>query len=348
MNDSLNEHTQSVRITWRPLVALLAFALLGSPACVGSGGNGIVIHDYATRKTAGTVPMGYFREMIHTEARPQGAFFTMTQEASQLIIRKRDPNGAEVSRKAMPLVESVWHSPGWCALDDSGVRLAYFDDKTKSLRVRNLSTGTVSDIPSPSIDSIVSIRLFSWTGSDTLLLLVSVPDKDYSMEVSRINIRTKSIQTKPINLESSPVPRLSPDRKWFAGKIWAGENILIFDSASLTKKVTIPRNDTESRTNGLLWSSDSEWLFHSIRSNQGDRAALYRQNLMTKATEELPVPDKKGILLMGSLGDTITAFGCENNKTWLLDTGERVWRDIGHSNGSIYGIQGTTRYAVTQ
>ena len=325
-------------------VAWLSFICLSQSGCAGSGA-GIVIYDYSTGENAGKIPMESFREMIRTEANPVGNFFTMTRESDQLVIRKRNSAGTEITKRSMPLVESVWHSPGWCALDDDGERLAYYDEDTKRLKLRNLKSGAVSNLPAPPIKSIVAMMLFDWVGSDTLVLLRELPDAGYSTEISRINIRDGTIRTYPI--EISEWSHLSPNEKWILGRNRnSEERITVYHSSSFAQKTVISSPGPGFKIQSTLWGADSKWLYYSIWSVNDDKRMIYRQNLETKIQEELPLPTQKGFLLRGSLGQTIVASAAGN--TWILDLNTRKWRSIGSSNGSVHGIRGTTRYAVTQ
>ena len=176
----------SSKVLVRTAALLLPGTWLLQSGCAGPP-EGIVIYDYATGKTAAVIPMGTFREVVRAEARPAGAFFTMTEENNQLVIRKRDATGMELTKKALPIVNSEWHVPNWCALDDSGGWLAYFDDEAKRLKLRNLKSDSTTELPTPKINSTVSIRLFVWTDSNSLLLLTTLPNDSSSMVVSHIN-----------------------------------------------------------------------------------------------------------------------------------------------------------------
>ena len=309
---------------------------------------GIVIHDYATGKTAAEIPMGNFREIVRTEAHPVGAFFTMTEENNQLIIRKRDATGKELTKNSMPILNSVWHEPNWCALDDSGGWLAYFDDETKRLKLRNLKSDATTELPTPKIGSAVSIRLFAWTGPDSLLLLTTLPNDSSSMEISHINTRDRAMQTKPVGLDWFPYPILSSDRKWVAGVTGSGQ-LVVLDSSTSKRKFVIAAFDPQLKINCPKWSADSEWLFYVTRRAKDDKNELFRQSLATNSREELPLPTENNFYLQDSLGDTITASIVGTADTnWILDVKQRSWRTIGRSNCEIYGIRGTSSYAVSQ
>lgn len=331
----------------RSVNTLLPALCLFQTGCAGSG-SGIVIHDYATAKTVGVIPMGYFREIIRTESHPTGAFFTMTEENDQLVIRKRDSIGMEVSKQFVPMLNTVWHQPNWCALNDSGDRLAYYERNTKRLELRNIIGGATITLPTPLINSATAMKLFDWTGPETLLLMTTRPDKDNSMEISRINIKSREIHTNPIDFYWTTTPILSPDRKWLAGVTRDEAKIAIVDSILYARKSTIPKSTPETYIDDIQWSADSKWLYCVFSSTQDKYRRIVRHNLSTNVEEHIPSPTSNGFILRGTLGDTITASSLEGNATWLLDVKQGKWRAIGRSNGEIYGIRGTTHYAITQ
>lgn len=305
-----------------------------------------MIHDYSTGKSVAEIPMGNFREIIRQEARPVGAFYTMTRENDQLIIRKRDSSGQEKSKMELPLLETVWHDEHWCALDDTAARLAYFDSNKKRLMLRMLVDGTTRAIPSPAIDSSVSIRLFSWTGPNSLLLLSTRREKDNEMEASSINVDLGKIHTQGIDLDWTTSPVLSPDLKWLAGVANSG-HLVVINASTFNRESVIANPISEVRITSPAWSADSQWLYYVMRNSKDKKSQIFRKCPSMNALEELPVPTKSDFYLQDSLGETISAsYLGDADTNWILDLKLRSWQTIGRFNCEIFGIRGTTRYAI--
>ena len=329
----------------RTIAALLSSLYLLQSGCAGSG-SGLLIHDYSTGKPVAEVPMGNFRETIRQEAHPVGAFYTMTQENNQLIIRRRDSSGQEKSKMALPLLDTVWHDEHWCALDDSAAQFAYFDSNKKQLMLRRLAGGATRTIPSPAIDSSVSIRLFSWTGPNTLLLLVTRRDKNNEMEASSINVGPGNIHTQRIDLDWTTSPVLSPNLKWLAGVSNTG-SLVVINASTFNRESVIALSKSGVRFVSPAWSADSQWLFYVMRNSKDKKSQLFRKCLSTNALEELPVPTNSDFYLQDSLGETISAsYLGDADTNWILDLKLRSWQTLGRFNCEIFGIRGTTRYAI--
>ena len=82
---------------------------------------------------------------------------------------------------------------------------------------------------------------------------------------------------------------------------------------------------------------------------ESNHRRLFRLNLATGKSEELPILPplaKKNLIFRGCLGETIALS--DGDFAWVFNAQTREWKRMGKCNGAVYGIRGTTCYAVTQ